>query len=225
MPMDDERRLREWERWGSVPLSLASLVFLVTYAVRVLVPDLPPGWSDLLLLITLATWGLFVLDYVVRVAVAPDRWTYVRRRWLDLVVVFMPLLRPLRMLQFYGQMQNRYQRPRLSLEVRVMAYAGLSALLLGFAASLQVYADERYASGAEIRTYGQSVWWLCSTITTTGYGDLVPVTVRGRVIAVGVMFLGVILIGAVVGSFSSWLIKSFRRPEERPDAPGPPEGE
>ncbi|WP_431960567.1 potassium channel family protein [Actinacidiphila sp. bgisy160] len=225
MSMDDERRLREWERWGSVPLSIGSLVFLVTYAVRVLVPDLPPDWSDLLLLITVVTWGFFVLDYLVRVAVAPHRWTYVRRRWLDLVVVILPLLRPLRMLQLYGQMLNRHQQPRLSLEARVMSYAGLSALLLGFAASLQVYAYERYTPGAEIRTYGQSVWWLCSTITTTGYGDLVPVTVRGRVIAVGVMFLGVVLIGAVVGSFSSWLVKSFRRPGERSDVPGPPEGE
>ncbi|MEU4095470.1 potassium channel family protein [Streptomyces sp. NPDC026673] len=224
MPMDDERRLREWERRGSVPLSIASLLFLVAYAVRVLVPDLPPGWSDLLLLITIVTWGFFILDYLFRVAVAPHRWAYVRRHWLDLVVVVLPLLRPLRLLQIYGKVQDLRMRPRLSLEARVMSYAGLSALLLGFAASLQVYADERYAPGADIRTYGQSVWWLCSTITTTGYGDLVPVTVRGRVIAVGVMFLGVVLIGAVVGSFSSWLTKSFRRADEQPDARRPPEG-
>ncbi|MDX2646819.1 ion channel [Streptomyces sp. PA03-1a] len=224
MPMDDDRRLREWERRGSVPLSIASLVFLVTYAVRVLVPDLPPEWSDLLLTVTVVTWGLFVLDYLVRVAVAPHRWSYVRRRWLDLVVVVLPLLRPLRLLQIYGRVQDLHKQPRFSLEARVMGYAGLSALLLGFAASLQVYADEHNAPGAQIRTYGQSVWWLCSTITTTGYGDLVPVTVRGRVIAVGVMFLGVVLIGAVVGSFSAWLTQSFRRADERPDAGGPPEG-
>lgn len=222
--MDEERRLREWERRGSVPLSIASLVFLVTYAVRVLAPDLPPGWSDLLLLLTVVTWGFFVLDYLVRVAVAPHRWSWVRRHWLDLVVVVLPLLRPLRLLQIYGRVQDRHMQPRISLEARVMSYAGLSALLLGFAASLQVYADEHDAPGGQIRTYGESVWWLCSTITTTGYGDLVPVTVRGRVIAVGVMFLGVVLIGAVVGSFSAWLTKSFRRADERPDAGGPPEG-
>ncbi|MFE0628102.1 potassium channel family protein [Streptomyces sp. NPDC058864] len=224
MPMDEERRLREWERRGSVPLSIASLVFLVTYAVRVLAPDLPPGWSDLLLLLTVVTWGFFVLDYLVRVAVAPHRWSWVRRHWLDLVVVVLPLLRPLRLLQIYGRVQDRHMQPRISLEARVMSYAGLSALLLGFVASLQVYADEHDAPGGQIRTYGESVWWLCSTITTTGYGDLVPVTVRGRVIAVGVMFLGVVLIGAVVGSFSAWLTKSFRRADERPDAGGPPEG-
>ncbi|MDX3354254.1 potassium channel family protein [Streptomyces sp. ME01-24h] len=224
MPMDDERRLREWERRGSVPLSIASLVFLVTYAVRVLLPDLRPEWSDLLLTITVVTWGLFVLDYLVRVAVAPHRWNYVRRRWLDLVVVVLPLLRPLRLLQIYGKVQDLHKQPRFSLETRVMAYAGLSATLLGFAASLQVYADEHDAPGAQIRTYGQSVWWLCSTMTTTGYGDLVPVTVRGRVVAVGVMFLGVVLIGAVVGSFSAWLTQNFRRADERTDTGGPPEG-
>ena len=51
-----------------------------------------------------------------------------------------------------------------------------------------------------------------------------PVTVRGRVVAVGVMFLGLVLLGAVTGSFSSWLTQNFRRADERTDTGGPPEG-
>ncbi|MEU6347165.1 ion channel [Streptomyces sp. NPDC046977] len=221
MPLQDERRLREWERRGSVPLSLASLVFLVTYAVRVLAHELPRDMRALLLL-TCVTWAFFVADYLLRVAVAPHRWSYVRRRWLDLVVVIMPLLRPLRILQNYSTVQSRRERPRLTLEARVMSYAGLTTLLLGFAASLQVYAIERQAPGASIRTYGDAVWWACSAVTTTGYGDVVPVTAKGRLIGAGVMFLGVVLIGAVVASFASWLTQSFRRPEERRDGRRPP---
>ncbi|MFJ4850184.1 MULTISPECIES: potassium channel family protein [unclassified Streptomyces] len=223
MPLQDERRLREWERRGSVPLSVASLVFLVTYAVRVLAHELPRDMRDLLLLLTLVTWAFFVADYLLRVTVAPHRWSYVRRRWLDLVVVIMPLLRPLRILQNYSTVQSRRERPRLTLEARVMSYAGLTTLLLGFAASLQVYAIERQAPGASIRTYGDAVWWACSAVTTTGYGDVVPVTAKGRLIGAGVMFLGVVLIGAVVASFASWLTQSFRRPEERRNGRRPPE--
>ena len=41
-----------------------------------------------------------------------------------------------------------------------------------------------------------------------------PVTVRGGLIAAGLMCVGVALVGAVVGSFSSWLLRRFRQEGE-----------
>jgi voltage-gated potassium channel len=62
------------------------------------------------------------------------------------------------------------------------------------------------------------VWWACSTLTTVGYGDVTPVTAGGRTIAAFLMFLGLALLGAVTGSFSSWLIQTFTREDEKPPA-------
>lgn len=90
-----------------------------------------------------------------------------------------------------------------------MWYASLTAFLLAFAAALAVYQQERGAPGATIRTFGDSVWWACSAITTVGYGDVTPVTPWGRLFAVGLMVCGLALLGAVTGSFSSWLIQVF----------------
>jgi voltage-gated potassium channel len=54
-------------------------------------------------------------------------------------------------------------------------------------------------------------------LATVGYGDVAPVTPLGRVIAVGMMACGLALLGAVTGSFSSWLIQVFaREDDERP---------
>ncbi|MFF4288151.1 potassium channel family protein [Streptomyces sp. NPDC001633] len=212
--MDREAWRRDWERAAEPYLLAASLLFLASYAVQVLVPGLSPGWQAFWTLVTVVTWGLFIAEYLARLLISDDRRHFVRTHWLDLLVTALPLLRPLRLVETHDRMQRRRDHPRLALEARVMAYASLTALLLGFAASLAVYHDERHAPGSTVRTFGDAVWWACSTLTTTGYGDITPVTARGRVTGAVLMFIGVALVGAVVGSFSSWLLRRFRREGE-----------
>ncbi|WP_329122779.1 potassium channel family protein [Streptomyces sp. NBC_01353] len=213
-----------WDRRMETPLAVASLLFLAGYTVRVLAQDLDQVWLDLCLAITLATWGVFILDYAVRLRLSglgPLR--FVRAHLLGTLVVVLPLLRPLQMVKIYDRIQRRHDKPRLTLYARVMAYSSITVTLLGFAGALAVYQHERGAPGATIRTFGDSIWWAAETLTTVGYGDVTPVTPVGRIIAVGMMACGVALIGAVTGSFSSWLIQSFRREDEkRPpgDSPG-----
>ncbi|WP_406483401.1 potassium channel family protein [Streptomyces platensis] len=210
-----DARLQEWEKRAQPYLFIASILFLASYTVRVLSPDLSPGWYALWETVMIVSWGTFVAEYLARLVYSRDHWHFVRTRWLDLIVTVLPLMRPLRMIDLHERMQLRRAVPGLALEARVMTYSGLAALLLGYAASLAVYHDERSAPDANIRTFGDAVWWAASTLTTTGYGDATPVTPRGRVIAVGLMFVGVALVGAVVGSFSAYLMRRFRQEGER----------
>ncbi|WNI14684.1 potassium channel family protein [Actinacidiphila sp. ITFR-21] len=178
---------------------------------------LPPAAVDLAPAVTYGSWALFTADYAVRWRLGgPRRFlAYVRRHPLDTVVLALPLLRPLRVIRLYDAVQQRRDEPRLSLYGRVIAYAGTTAVLLGFVAALAVYQQERGAPGATIRTFGDSVWWACSTLTTVGYGDVTPVTPLGRVVAAGLMVCGLALLGAVAGAFSSWLIQTFARGDEQ----------
>ncbi|WP_425836108.1 potassium channel family protein [Streptomyces fractus] len=207
--------LARWERHNGVVLAVASLVYLAGYAVRVLGQSLPGALRDLSLALTLAAWAVFIVDYVVRLRLSGQRWPrFIRKHWLDTLVLLLPLLRPVRIVQAYETVQDRRHEPRLSLHARVIAYAGLSVTLLGFAGSLALYQQEHTAPGAEIRTYGDAVWFTCTTLSTVGYGDLAPVTGLGRLVAVGVMACGLALLGAVTGSFSSWLLQVFAREDE-----------
>lgn len=197
---------------------MASLVFLISYAVRVLGDGrLPKAVLDLCLALTFAAWALFGVDYAVRWRLSGQRWRFVRRHPLDTLVLFLPLLRPLRIVKAYDAVQRRRGRPRSSVHARVILYAGLSTLLLGFTGALAVYQQERGAPGATMRTFGDALWWACSTLATVGYGDVSPVTTGGRLIAVGVMAVGLGLLGAVTGTFASWLLQAFtREDDERP---------
>ncbi|MFF3764023.1 potassium channel family protein [Streptomyces sp. NPDC001922] len=225
--MDDNSRVQQWERRVQLPLLLASLLYLTAYSVRVLVPGLSPGWHDFWLSVTVGTWTVFGIDYFGRLALSRPRGEFVRRHWLDLLVLLLPLLRPLRMVHAYAAAQSRRREPRMSLEGQVMSLTLLTALLLGYSAALAVYQAERHAPGATITTFGDAAWWACVTLSTTGYGDVVPVTPLGRVVATVLMAVGVGLIGAVVGVFSSWLVQSYRQQVEEthrpPESRTPPE--
>ncbi|MEU6392266.1 ion channel [Streptomyces sp. NPDC046939] len=213
--------LERWERRDGAVLAVASLLFLASYAVRVLGHGLPGAVRTLCLAVTLATWALFAVDYVIRWRLSGQRFPrFLRRHLLDTLVLLLPLLRPLRIVRAYERVQRRRDAPRLPLHGRVIAYTGVSAALLGFAASLAVYQQEHAAPDATIRTYGDAVWWTCTTLSTVGYGDVVPVTPLGRLVAVGLMACGLALLGAVTGSFSSWLIQVFAREGEGERPPG-----
>lgn len=217
---DPTTREEDWERRTELPLFYASLLFIAGYAVRVLASRSEHLWRDAAGIVVLLTWLCFIGDYAVRLVLSGDRpLRFVRRHWLDTLIVLLPTLRPLRMVKVHDAVQARRERPRRGLYQRVITYAGLSAVLLGFSGALGVYHHEHRDPRSSIRTFWDAVWWVCETLTTVGYGDVAPVTPAGRVIAIGLMVCGLALLGAVTGSFSSWLIQVFRREDEE-EPPG-----
>ncbi|MFJ3924357.1 potassium channel family protein [Streptomyces sp. NPDC090022] len=219
MHAEPETRDQAWERRTEVPLFFASLLFLTGYAVRVLAEGYPV-LRGIGLFVTLGTWLCFIVDFLVRMALSRERpLRFIRRHWLDSLVVLLPTLRPLRVVKVHDAFQARRDHPRSGLYPRVITYAGLSSVILGFSGALGIYHNERTDPASPIRTFGDSLWCVVQTLTTVGYGDVAPVTVTGRLIATALMVSGLALLGAVTGSFSSWLIQVFRREDEE----GPPE--
>ncbi|MET8673273.1 two pore domain potassium channel family protein [Streptomyces sp. CAI-21] len=212
-------RLARWENRTELPLAAASLVFLASYALRVLGSGLPPEVLDACLALLLGCWLLFAVDYAVRWRLSGEGPFFWARHGLDTAVLLLPLLRPLRVVPVYEAVRRRHRRPRLNLYARVMSYASLAALLLGFAGALTVYAAERSAEGSSIQSFGDAVWCVCATLATIGYGDAVPVTFLGRLVLVALMAGGLALLGAVTGSFASWLLQAFAEEGERAGRP------
>jgi voltage-gated potassium channel len=57
------------------------------------------------------------------------------------------------------------------------------------------------------------VWWAVTTVTTVGYGDKYPTTVAGRVVAAGMMMLGIGLFGVLTASLSSFFLAQDQESE------------
>src|SRR2546423_1643761 len=109
-PVDDDSRMARWEQRTEIPLALASLGFLGSYAVRVLAPGLTDPWQDLALAVLLASWALFAFNYVVLWRLSGQRLGFVRRHGQDTLVLLLPLLRPLRIVKVYEAIQRRHGR-------------------------------------------------------------------------------------------------------------------
>jgi voltage-gated potassium channel len=197
------------ERWQDVaywPLLVASCAFIVAYSWQVIAdPPFPHrGWTVLVLAIT---WIVFVVDYVARLVLARQRWTWFRTHVLDLLIVLLPPLRPLRLLRTLGAARARHRTTGAALRSRIAMYGALTAAIIIWFAALAELEVERHAPGATILNIGDSVWWAFVTITTVGYGDYTPVTVLGRMIAVGLMAGGIAILGVVTATVSSWVIE------------------
>jgi voltage-gated potassium channel len=207
--MNQER----WQQVTGIPLTIAAVVFLVAYAWQV-IGNLAGSAGAAAELIITATWAVFVLDYVVNLALAPRRWAWFRSHIFDLLVVALPLLRPLRLIRLVTLLSVFQRTAGAAFRDRVVMYViGASALLV-FVASLAVLDAERPAPGATITTFGDALWWAFVTITTVGYGDLAPVTGMGRLIAGGLMLGGVALLGVVTATLASWIVEQVAKQED-----------
>ena len=187
------------------PLVTASLLFIVAYSWQV-IADLQGTAETLARGFLVVTWAFFVLDYLVRFALASPKRGWFRRHIFDLLVVLLPALKTVPLLQALTRAPRRTSAGA-ALRIRIAIYGAGAAMVLIWLASLAMLDAERGSPGANIETFGDAVWFSCVTITTVGYGDYYPVTVFGRFVAVGLMAVGVALVGVVTATFASWVLE------------------
>src|SRR5664280_26865 len=172
-----------------------ALVFLVVL-VAPLVVDLPAAARTAFSAADLAIWPAFAVDYGVRLYLAPVRWHFVRTHPLDLIVLALPMLRPLRALR--------------SLHATVAGYVTTSAAGLLVLAAAVMYDVERRAPAGDIKSFPDALWWAVTTVTTVGYGDRYPTTGAGRLVGGALMLVGIALLGVVTASIAAWFVGRLR---------------
>jgi voltage-gated potassium channel len=208
-------RVERWERRAEVPLILLALAFLVAYAWPVLDPHMDPSLRSFFTSVSYTVWAAFAIDLLIRLVLADDRRTYALRHWYDVALVALPLLRPLRWLRLLTLVRLLDRSLGSTLAERAAIYVGgVAAASVGLGA-LAVLDAERGAPEANITTFGDALWWAAATVATVGYGDRVPVTTEGRLIAVALMLVGIGLIGTVTASVATWFVVRTEAEKQR----------
>jgi voltage-gated potassium channel len=203
-----------WERASDVPLTVAAVAFLAAYAWPIIQPDLPAAWDRACEITNWATWAVFALDYAVRFGLAPRRRSFVRANLASLASVVLPLLRPLRLLRLVTLLHVLNRKASSSLRGRIAVYVTGATALIVFVASLAELSAERGHRGANIVSFDDAWWWAIETVTTVGYGDRYPVTLTGRLVAVGLMLAGIALLGVITAGLASWVVEKVSAPGE-----------
>lgn len=203
-----------WEQLTQKPLLVLAVAFGAAYAVPIVAPGAEPWVHRLCTHVEWAVWAAFALDYLVRLALAPARWAFVRGHPLDLIAVILPMVQPLRLLRVVSTLLLVGRRARMAPQMTLTTYVAGAVVGLMMFGSLAVLHVERDAPNGNIKTLGDALWWSFTTMTTVGYGDHAPTTGLGRVLAVGLMLSGIALLGVVTANIAAWFISRFDRDDE-----------
>jgi voltage-gated potassium channel len=111
--------------------------------------------------------------------------------------------------QLRRSLDTRQLTPRRA--ARVIA---LSTLLLTAAGGAGAWLVDR----RDFDGLGDAMWWAVQTVTTVGYGDVVPEHVAGRLIAGALMLQGIALLTVITASVTATLIEQARQRRQAPDA-------
>lgn len=195
-------------------------------------------WFDAFEILSVA---VFTAEYLARLWVVPEDPTFRgavrgRLRWMgtplaivDLLAVlpfFLPMvvgldLRFLRVLRLFRLVRvlklARYSKAIQSMgrvfrskRQHLLMTLFLVGVLLVLASSL-MYLAEHEAQPEAFSSIPDTLWWAVITLTTVGYGDVVPVTPLGRVLGAVIALLGVGMIALPAGILGSGFIEELQR--------------
>jgi len=220
--------LKRFERQTAWPMLVLSLA-IVPLLVLPLVVNLSASTESVFFALDWIIWAAFAVEYGVRLYLAPAKWSFVRGNVIDLVVVVVPFLRPLRIARSTRMLRllragrvgvfllRGIDAIRDVLTRHKLHYTLLVATFVTVGAGVLVAEIERGAADPSITSIPDGIWWAATTVTTVGYGDMYPTTAAGRGVAVVLMLVGVGLFGLLAGSLASFLIERGRSAEVRPD--------
>jgi voltage-gated potassium channel len=197
-----------------VPLTVLAVLWLPVLVLP-LVIRVRAGLAGTFDAIDYLVWAVFVAEYLVKLYLAPARWPFFRRHLVDLLVIAVPVLRPLRLLRLLRLLTlarsgliltSALKRARELLTHNGLHFVLLSVLTIVGVCSAVELAFEQRAPGASIHSFGDALWWAVVTVTTVGYGDKYPVTAGGRGVAVVLMLTGIGLVGVLSATIASYFV-------------------
>jgi voltage-gated potassium channel len=215
-----------FERATDLPLALLALAIVPALVLEERATS--PAVREIASGVNWVVWIAFCAEFVGKLWLAPSRRVYVRGAWFDVAIIALsaPFLVP-------SSMQN-LRAVRVLRLLRIVRAVAVTAIGLREASqalkhrrfylvvvitaavvtmgALGIFAVDR-GQNNNIKSLGDAFWWAVVTTTTVGYGDVSPVTVEGRLLATGLMVVGI----GFIGVFTATLTSFFLQPEAQPE--------
>jgi len=171
-----------------------------------------PDWATLVALLS------FVVMFFIRWRIDDDRKAWMKSNWFDLALVVLlssPILRMFMAFKVAGLAPAmkigaliRSNRERL-LKLVILSGDSLPAamaLIFGivFVFGTSVFMLE-HGKNPQFHELQDGLWWAFVTLTTVGYGDMVPITGGGRMVAVLTMLFGIAVYSLVIANLTAFV--------------------
>lgn len=216
-----------------------ALIILILSSVAVVLLDSIPRYHDrygeLFLQLEWLFTIIFTIEYAIRIWCSPNRRGYVLSTFgiVDLLAILpsylaiiipgansllvvrllriLRIFRVLRLLQFIGEANVLARSIKNSRRKIFLFFSAMLVLMTIFGCLM--YVIEGPVNG--FRTIPESIYWAIVTITTVGYGDVVPHTPLGRAIAAVGMLIGYAIIAVPTGIITAELAQEIGKDKSR----------
>ena len=206
---DESLRARRWGTWFEAPMLALSMWIIMEWYLAAQ-GTYPEAWA-------VATdriiWLFFVAETAWLSFLVRDKQRYLRTNWVNLLVIlvgvptffgdsfYVAALRSLRMLLLLGFLLEMSSTIRKTLARNSLGPTLLVSFTVIVMAGVFIAAID-----PAIESPWDGIWWAWVTVTTVGYGDLVPESPQGRVFGRLLMVLGLGLFSLITATFSAFLI-------------------
>lgn len=209
------RRLDAAMEWPMLLLGLAWLGLLVYELVR--------GESRTLEALGIAIWVVFILDFLLKLVLAPDKGHFFRSNWLTVLALVLPALRAFRIVRAVRAVRaaravrglrlarvltslNRGMRALGStMRRRGFGYVTALSLAVAFVGAAGMQAFESGAPGGRLDSYGEALWWTAMILTTMG-SESWPQTPEGRLLCLVLSLYAFAVFGYVTATLATFFI-------------------
>lgn len=215
--------LDDWLRWPMIALSVAWLL-IVLY-------ELVAGSSVLLETLGTAIWIIFLVEFALRLALAPAKFAFLKANWLTILALAVPALRlfrairvlqaaralrGVRLVRIVGTANRSMKALKATLSRRRFGYVLTLTLLVVFlgAAGMLSFESAREVEGG-FTSYGHALWWTGMLVTSIG-SDYWPHSWEGRILTLLLSIYGLAVLGYLTATFASFFIG---RDAEEPSGP------
>jgi voltage-gated potassium channel len=209
--------LQRLEAWLETPMLVLAFVWLA-----LLVVELVRGESPLFNVLGTLIWIVFILDFAVKLVLAPAKGAYLKRNWLTAISLLIPALRifrafrafrllrlartgrGLRLVRVVGSLNRGMKALGASLSRRGFGYVVVLTVLVTFAGAAGMYTFENRAPGGP-QSYGESLWWTAMIVTTMG-SQYWPQTAEGRVLCLLLALYAFGVFGYVTAALATFFV-------------------
>jgi len=192
--------------WGW-NLSILAVLYLIGFSYPAFVSSVNEQMQSNLDLIQWVSWGCFAADLIVNFTISKDKKGFLKKNPLLVMSVLLPFLRPLRLLRLFSFGTLMLDRVNMAKSAAISLRVLVTALFLTYLGGIEVTVAERSEVSGSIKSAGDGLWWALTTVTNTSYGDFYPITVEGRMIAMGLMFTGICVLAFASATIAAWFVK------------------
>ncbi len=218
--IDQERReiLQQVEAWLEPPLLVLSVVWTA-----LLIIEFVRGANPCLNAASITIWLVFILDFILRLLLAPQRLNYLKHNWLSAVALLLPALwifrtahiirvmgtipgiHGLQLLRVLARINRGMKTLSRSVNRRGFGYAVALTLLVVLLGAAGMYVFERNSTGSTLTNYGNALWWTAMVMTTMG-SDYFPKTPAVRALCLLLALYAFVVFGYVTATIATFFV-------------------